>query len=103
MENVKNAFMNEYTDKNGKFSHDLMNKEFIQRAHKSEQVSKFISDGVNVDDIIVFLVINKVNSLLRDTIDNFSNEDALKLIANLDDLCKRSAFKDLKLWLRGKK
>jgi len=103
MDNVKDALISEYTDKNGKFSHDLMNKDFIQRAHKSDQVSKFVSDGMKVDDIIVFLVINKVNSLLRDTVDNFSDDDALKLIAELDDLCKRSAFKDLKLWLRGRK
>ena len=103
MHNVKDALISEYTDKNGKFSHDLMNKDFIQRAHKSDQVSKFVSDGMKVDDIIVFLVINKVNSLLRDTVDNFSDDDALKLIAELDDLCKRSAFKDLKLWLRGRK
>lgn len=97
------SIINAYADKNGKFSYDLMNKDFIQRAHKSDQVSNFISEGKPVDDIIAFLVVNKINSLIRETTGKYSEEDAKKLINLLNDMNMRSAFKELKLWLRGKK
>ncbi|MCL2050666.1 MAG: hypothetical protein FWG91_02885 [Lachnospiraceae bacterium] len=97
------AIIEAYTDKNGSFSYELMNKDFIQRAHKSDQVGNFINEGKSVDEIIAFLVINKVNSLIRDTVGKYSNDDALALVKMLDDMNMRSAFKELKLWLRGKK
>jgi hypothetical protein len=97
------AIIAEYTAKCGAFSYDLMNKDFIQRAHKSDGVSTMIGQGASEDEIIIFLLTNKVNSLIRESVNNFSDDDAKALIEMLDDMNMRSAFKELKLWLRARK
>jgi hypothetical protein len=97
------AIITEYTAKCGSFSYELMNKEFIQRAHKSDGVKTLINQGASSEEIIIFLLINKVNSLIRESAGNFSNEDALALLKTLDDMNMRSAFKELNLWLRSRK
>jgi hypothetical protein len=97
------AIIAEYTAKCGSFSYDLMNKDFIQRAHKSDRVKSLINQDASVDEIIVFLLVTKVNNLIRESVNNFSDEDAQALIKMLDDMNMRSAFKELKKWLRGRK
>lgn len=96
------AIIDAYTDKNGNFSYELMNKDFIQRANKSNQVGTFIGEGKPVDEIIAYMVVNKVNSLIRETAGKYTDEDAMNLVKVLDDMNMRSAFKELKLWLRSR-
>jgi UDP-galactopyranose mutase len=97
------AIISEYTDKKGNFSYELMNKDFIQRAHKSKQVMIQKEQGVAPDEIIASLLVNKVHSMVAGADKYFTEADAKVLAAMLDDMNMRSAFKELKLWLRGKK
>jgi hypothetical protein len=99
---VYEAIISEYTDKKGRFSSELMNKDFIQRAHKSNQVKIQMEQGVAPDDIIASMLVNKVHSLVKESVGSFAEADAKALAAMLDDMDMRSAFKELRLWLRNK-
>ena len=87
-----------YTDKNGKFSYDLMNKEFIVFAHRSKIVQNMIDDKISVDEIIFYIVSNKFRSITDNH--QLSDDDIHELIAELDRMYSKGIFKELEKELR---
>jgi hypothetical protein len=92
-------FIAQYTDKNGKFSYQIMNKELIQFASKSTVVAKLLSEKEDADVIVRYIVKSKAADLARN---GGMEEDMLTaFIDTLDSMDTRSAFKELTLHLRG--
>jgi len=94
------AFIEKYSDKNGKFSHQLMNKELMQFAARSGAVSKKLAAKESIDLIVRYVVRSKAASLARN---KDMNDDMLSaFIETIDSICTRSAFKELNAYLRGR-
>ena len=94
-------FIAQYTDKNDKFSYQLMNKELMKFASRSSVVSKKLVEKENVDNIVRYIVKSKAADLARN---KGMDEDMLTaFIETFDSMNTRSAFKELKAYLRGNK
>ena len=93
-------FIDQYTDKNGKFSYQLMNKDLMQFSSKSTIVSKLLAEKADVDIIVKYIVKSKAADLAR----NGGMDDNMltAFLDVFDSMNTRSAFKELKLHLRGK-
>ena len=93
-------FIAQYTDKKDKFSYLLMNKELIQFAARSSVVNKMISNKEEVETIVRYIVRSKAADLAR----NKGMDDDLltAFIETLDSMSTRSAFKELRAFLRDK-
>ena len=93
-------FIAQYTDKNEKFSYQLMNKELMQFASKSSVVSKKLVEKEAVDSIVRYIVKSKAADLAK----NRGMDDNMlsAFIDTFDSMNTRSAFKELNAYLRGK-
>ena len=88
-----NDFLKAYTNKKDKFDFKLMNKDFIQFAAKSNSVAKMKEEKRDMDEILVYVVSQKLNTLTKGK----RTEDFVKkFIEVMDAMETRSAFKELK-------
>ena len=95
------AILAKYTDKKGKFSYALMNKDMIQFASRSKIVTDMIGAGIDTEQIVVHIVNNRVTELKRGQ--KLSEGFICELVEILDDMDTRSAFKELRKWIRQQK
>ena len=93
-------FIAQYTDKNGKFSYQLMNKELMQFAAKSSVVSKKLAEKEAVAGIVRYIVKSKAADLARNR--GMDENMLTAFIDTFDSMNTRSAFKELNAYLRGK-
>jgi len=91
-------FMARYTDKNGKFSYQLMNKDLMQFAAKSSIVGKMLADKAGVEAIVSYIVNARAADLARNK--GMKKETLAAFIDVLDSMETRSAFKELRAYLR---
>ena len=89
------AIVERYSDENGKMNYVLMNKDFIQFAAKSKVVATMIADKAHTDDIIIFVIKSRA-ALIAGKRDSLDDAQTAALIATLDEIDPRSAFKELK-------
>jgi len=94
------AFITNYTDKKGKFSYQLMNKDLMQFASKSSIVSKMLAEKTDVADIVKYIVKSKAADLARNK--GMDDEMLTVFVDTFDSMDTRSAFKELRAYLRGK-
>ena len=93
-------FIAQYTDKNDKFSFQLMNKSLIQFASRSSVVKSMITEKTKADIIAKYIVKSKAAYLARN---KGMNDDMLNaFIDTFDSMETRSAFKELNAYLRGR-
>ncbi|MBR0229789.1 MAG: hypothetical protein IJL94_00190, partial [Erysipelotrichaceae bacterium] len=87
------AILNHYTDKNGKLSYDMINKEMIRFAHSSSIVRNMIAENKPLGQIREYIVFNK----FRNIADNQDlSEGELKLIIeSLNEADPKGVFKEL--------
>lgn len=93
------AIIERYRDEKGKMNYQLMNKDFIQFASKSKVVSEMVGQGAKEDDILRFIVKSRA-TFLSGKKESISDEETDALIETLDEIDPRSAFKELKAYLR---
>ena len=93
-------FIAQYTDKNGKFSYQLMNKECIQFAARSSVVKRMLDEKNSADKIVRYIVKSKAADLARSK--GMEDDMLTAFIDTFDSMNTRSAFKELKAYLRGK-
>ena len=93
-------FIAQYTDKNGRFSYQLMNKELMQFAARSSVVKKMLAEKNSADKIVKYIVKSKAADLSH----NKGMDDGMltAFIDTFDSMNTRSAFKELKAYLRSK-
>jgi hypothetical protein len=95
------AILEKYTDKKGKFSYALMNKDMIQFASRSKMVTDMIAAKIDTEQIVVHIVNNRVTELKRGH--KLTEGFICELVEILDDMDTRSAFKELRKWIRLQK
>ena len=93
-------FIAQYTDKNDKFSYQLMNKELMQFAARSSVVRKMLAENADTDGIVRYVIKSKAADLAH----NRGMDEAMltAFIDTFDSMNTRSAFKELNAYLRGK-
>ena len=94
------AFIEKYSDKKGRFSHQLMNKELMQFAAKSGVVKKKIEDKLDTELIVRYVVQTKAAEMAKNKA--MDDEMLTAFIETIDSICTRSAFKELNAYLRGR-
>ncbi|MBP3893620.1 MAG: hypothetical protein J6D34_06200 [Atopobiaceae bacterium] len=92
------AIVKAYTDKNGKFSYDHINKEMIQFAHSSEMVGRMLAAGDSEETIRMFIVGTKFRNISGNK--DLTDEEVLAIAALLDEVSPKGVFKDLNKELR---
>ena len=96
-----NEFIMEYTDKNGKFSYQLMNRDMMKFADRSSVVRAMLGEGEGDKAIARYVIRSKAVSLAgtREMGDKFLTA----FITTFDSMNTRSAFKELNAHIRAKK
>ena len=87
-----------YTDKNGKLSYDLLNKDMIKFAHSSSKVREMIRNKEKLEDIRLYIVGTKFRNITGNR--NLSDEQVLKMVELLDEVSPKGVFKELNDYLR---
>lgn len=94
-----------YTDKNGKLSYDLLNRDFIQTAHSSGQVRLMIENKETADNIRFQIVKTRIRNITRNS--TLTDEQIYKMIELLDEVSPKGVFNSLnneiRKWLAGNK
>ncbi len=87
-----------YTDKNGKLSYELINKDLIKFAHSSKTVHLMLEEGDSVKKIRTYIVSTKFRNVTGDK--KLSEAQAVKMGELLDEVSPKSLFKPLDSELR---
>ena len=87
-----------YTDKNGRLSYDLLNRDLIRFAHSSKIVSKMLEEGSSVKKTRAYIVCTKFRTVIGNK--KLTEAELLKMAELIDEVSPKSAFKDLDSELR---
>ena len=87
-----------YTDKNGKLSYELLNKDLIKFAHASKTVRGMLDEGESVKKIRTYIVCSKFRSVIGNR--KLTEAQVLKMAKLLDEVSPKSVFKTLDAELR---
>ena len=82
-----------YTDKNGKLSYALLNKDMIQLAHSSNVVAKMAEEGKSVEEIRNYIAGSKFRSITGNH--NMTDEQVEKIGELLDEVSPKGVYKEL--------
>ncbi|MBR2802896.1 MAG: hypothetical protein IKE21_10025 [Erysipelotrichaceae bacterium] len=95
---VYEVLIEKYTDKNGKFSYELMNKDFIQFAHRSTVVKDKIAEKESAKKIVRYITHTKIRNITKN--DDLTDEEVDKIIEILDEIYPKGVFKELNAEIR---
>ncbi len=87
-----------YTDKTGRLSYPLLNREMIQFAHRSSIVRKMLADGENVDAVRLYITGAKFRSITGDP--GLTDAQVLVITELLDEVSPKGVFRELNDELR---
>ena len=87
-----------YTDKNGKLSYELINKDMIKFAHSSSVVRKMIAEGAKQKEISTYVAGAKFRNITGNN--KLSDDQVLKIIDLLDEVSPKGVFKDFNDFIR---
>ena len=94
-----NAIIDRYSDEHGFMNYALMNKDFMQFAAKSKVVSEMVGNMASKEDILVFIVKSRATTISNKR-KSLEDAEVLALIETLDEIAPRSAFKELKDYIK---
>ena len=89
-----------YTDKKGRLSYDLLNKEMIKSANSSSVVRKMLEEGEGVDGVAQYVAGGRFRNIAEDS--DLSDEDVAAIIELLDEVSPRGIFKEFNEEMRRK-
>lgn len=89
-----------YTDKSGRISYDLINRDLIKFSHSSSVVRKMISECESVEAIRLYAVGTKFKNITGNN--KLSDAQVLKLAELLDEVSPKGVFKEFNDELRTK-
>ena len=87
-----------YTDKDGKLSYDLLNKDMIKFSHSSSKVRKMLEEGKSEEEIRLYVVGTKFRNITGNK--DLSDEQILKMVELLDEISPKGVFKEFNEELR---
>ncbi len=89
-----------YTDRKGKVSYELLNKDLIKFAHLSSRVRAMIEAGATEKSIRNYVVGTKFRNITENR--DLTDEQALKIAELLDEENAKGVFKEFNSELRRK-
>ena len=81
-----------YTDKNGKLSYSLLNKDMIKFAHSSKKVREMIEAGEGIETIRLYTVGTKFRNVTGNK--DLKDAQVLKMIDLLDEVSPKGVLKE---------
>ena len=84
--------VDKYTDKDGKLSYTLLNKDMIRFAHSSSVVRKMIADGESVEAIRLYTVGAKYRSITGNH--NLTDDQVQKITDLLDEVSPKGVYRE---------
>lgn len=97
-DNDYKKIVKKYTDKNGKLSYELLNKDLIQFAHRSKTVKDLIADRKPVKAVRSYLIAVKFRNITGNN--DLDEKLAVKMADLLDEAYPKGVFKELNEELR---
>ncbi len=85
--------LSQFTDKKGKLSYLLLNRDFIKFAKKSSMVQKMIENLASNEDILDYIILNRLIEITKDK--NLTFEQMKAVVALLDEVSPKFVFKEL--------
>ena len=82
-----------YTDKNGKLSYELLNRNLIKFAHSSKTVRSMLDEGESVKKVRTYIITSKFRTVTGNR--NLSEEQAVRIGELLDEVSPKGVFKEL--------
>ena len=90
--------VDKYSDRSGKLSYDLINKDFIKFAKSSSVVRDLAADGASVAKLRNYITSNKIRNITGNP--NLSDKQIKKIVSLLDETYPKGIFKELNSELR---
>ncbi len=87
-----------YSDKTGKLSYSLLNKDLIRFAHSSSIVRKMVADAKDVKEICKYIVSSKIRHIVKNP--DLPEVQVDKIVELLDEVSPKSVTKELSEELR---
>ncbi len=87
-----------YTDKCGKLSYELLNRDLIRFSHASKTVRRMLEEGKSLEEIRTHIVSGKFSTVTGNR--KLTQAQALKMADLLDEVSPKSVFKALDAELR---
>jgi len=91
--NEYQMIVDRYSDKNGKLSYDLLNKDFIKFAKSSSVVRTMVEEKATVAKIRNYITANKIRNITGN--DKLSDKQVKAMVALLDEAYVKGIFKEL--------
>lgn len=88
-----NKLIDHYSDKSGKLSYDLLNKDFIKFAKSSSVIRKMIDEGTTVAKLRNYITSHKVRNIIGN--DDLSDKQIKRMVELLDEAYVKGVFKEL--------
>ena len=86
------AVVNQYTDKNGQLSYDLINKDMIQFAHRSSIVRRMIQEGESATTIRDYVVGVKFRNISGN--DDLTDKEVVGITELLDEVSPKGVYRE---------
>ena len=93
------AVIDQYTDRNGKLSYKLLNKDMIQFAHRSSTVRRMVSDGCSEEKIRSYVVATKMHGITGNR--DLTEGQVARITEMLDEVSPRGVFTELNAEIRS--
>lgn len=85
--------IDKYSDKNGKLSYDLMNKDFIKFGKTSSVVRDMIAEKKSAAAIRNYIISHKIRNITGN--DDLSSKELKKIVELLDEVSPKGVYKEL--------
>ena len=85
--------IDKYSDKNGKLSYDLMNKDFIKFGKTSSVVRDMIAEKKSAAAIRNYIISHKIKNITGN--DDLSSKELKKIVELLDEVSPKGVYKEL--------
>ena len=82
-----------YSDKNGKLSYELMNKDFIKFLKSSSIVRDMVAEGKSAAAIRNYVISNKIRNITGN--DKLTSKELKKIVKLLDEVSPKGVYKEL--------
>ena len=87
-----------YTDKNGRLSYDLLNKDMIKFAYSSSRVRRMIEEGAKQKEICSYAALTKFRSLSGNQ--KLTDAQVAKVVEFLDEASPKGVFREFNAEIR---
>lgn len=96
--NEYQMIIDRYSDKNGKLSYDLMNKDFIRFAKSSSTVRDMVAEKKSAAAIRNYIISHKIKNITGN--EKLTSKELKKMVELLDEVSPKGVYKELNSEIR---